>query len=65
MNDYDPSDTEMGRRNHERMAALEVAAQPMVEFVNKYCCPHDVVIIQQGSVELYSGQCAFPTVIPD
>lgn len=65
MENFDPTDTEMGRRNHERMIALEKAAQPMVEFVNTYCCPHDIVVIQQGSVDLYSGQGAFPTIIPD
>ena len=58
-------DTEMERRNRERSIALREAAQPIVEFMNKQCTPHDIIVIQQGSVELYSGALAFPTPIPD
>jgi hypothetical protein len=49
----------------QRSKALEEASKPMVDFVNQYCCPHDVVIIQQGTVALYSGECAFPTEVLD
>jgi hypothetical protein len=35
------------------------------EFVNKYCCPHDILVVQQGSVELYSGQMVLPMKILD
>ena len=45
--------------------ALKVASVPMVDFVNKWCCPHDTIIIQQGHVELLSGEITFPTKILD
>lgn len=53
------------RRNHERSIALEEAAKPLVDFVNTQCCPHDMIVIQQGSVELFSGEISMPTPIPD
>ena len=51
--------------NEERMAALEEAVKPMLEFVNKYCCPHDIVVVEQGRVELYSGEIAIPFPVPN
>ena len=62
---FDPHDTEMGRKNLERINELEKIAQPLVDFVNKYCSPHDIIIIQQGSFEIYQGSGAFPTAVAD
>lgn len=43
---------------------LEKAAQELIKFMNENCNPHDIVIIEQGRVGLYSGECGFPTEIP-
>lgn len=40
----------------DRAAAFDEAIKPMVEFVNKYCTPHDIVVIRQGYAEMYSGE---------
>lgn len=34
--------------------------QPVVDFLNKYGCPHTTVIITQTSAELLEGECAAP-----
>lgn len=61
--DYGDSLTE--EKSKETMQALGIAAAPLVEFVNKHCCPHDAVVIQQGHVDLYSGRMGYPTEVPD
>ena len=52
-------------RRVKRMEALQEAAKPLIEFMNTWCNPHHVVIIEQGHVALYSGECGFPTEVPD
>lgn len=49
----------------KRTASLMVASEKMVEFINEWCCPHDVVVIEQGSVRLYCGESGFPTKVLD
>lgn len=61
----DETDTEMARRNHKNMQDLREAAKPLIEFVNTHCCPHDIVLIEQGFVRLYQGSLGFPTEVPD
>jgi len=34
--------------------------QPVVDFLNKYGCPHSIVIITQTHAELLSGECGVP-----
>lgn len=48
-----------------KMKELEKASKPLVEFVNKNCCPHDIIIIQQGNVQIFNGEMSIPTEIPD
>lgn len=36
---------------------LQVAAQPLVDYLYKYGCPHSYILITQTSVELLSGEC--------
>ena len=52
-------------QNHERMVKLEEIIGPIVEFMNEHCCPHDLLVIEQGSVRLYQGACGFPTEFPE
>ena len=50
--------------NRDRMAAFDEAIKPMIQFVNKYCTPHDIVVVQQGFAELYSGEMVIPFPVP-
>lgn len=52
-------------KRNETMNALTEAAKPLIEFVNTHCCPHDIVMICQGHVDLYSGRMGYPTEVPD
>ena len=52
-------------RNVKMLAELEQACQEIIKFMNENCSPHDMIVIRQGHVELLSGQCGFPTEIPD
>ena len=40
--------------------------RPAIEaFINSYCCPHDVIIAEMGSVQLFSGEMGYPMKVPD
>ena len=52
-------------KENEKMKELEKASKPLVDFVNKYCCPHDIIIIQQGNVQIFNGEISIPTKILD
>lgn len=60
----DRHDAEEIERGRDRMAAFDEAVKPLIEFVNKCCTPHDIVVVQQGSAEMYSGQMAIPFPYP-
>ena len=47
------------------MEELEEASKPLVDFVNKCCCPHDIIIIQQGNVQIFNEEISIPTKILD
>jgi hypothetical protein len=51
--------------NDEKMAAFKEAVKPLEEFVNKYCCPHDIIVIEQGHASVYSGEMAVPLKLLD
>lgn len=44
---------------------FEKLKQPLKDFMNKYCCPHDTLIVQQGHMELLNGEMALPLKILD
>lgn len=52
-------------KRENKMKELEKASKPLVEFMNQYCCPHDVIMVQQGHVELLNGEIGIPTEILD
>lgn len=54
----------MNELNRDRLNALKEASEKMVAFVNQYCTPHDIIVISQGSVELYAGEVGIPTELP-
>lgn len=45
----------------KKMELLEEASKPLVEFVNKYCCPHDIIVVEQGHVSILNGEMHIPT----
>jgi len=51
--------------NKQRTEELQKIIKPIEEFMNKYCCPHDMLVIQQGFVQLLSGEVGIPLEIPD
>lgn len=48
-----------------KMKQLESASKPLVDFMNQHCCPNDIIIIQQGQVQLLNGEIGIPTEILD
>ena len=53
------------RRNKERQEALEKIIKPLQEYMNDWCTPHDILIIQQGNAQLYSGELSIILEIRD
>ena len=51
--------------NTTRMAELQKIIKPIEDYMNKYCCPHDMLVIQQGRAELFSGELSIPLEILD
>lgn len=51
--------------NKRRLAELEKIKKPLEDFINKYCCPHDTLIITQGHIELLSGEIVIPLKLLD
>lgn len=49
----------------KKMEELKKASKPLVDFVNKNCCPHDIIVIQQGNVQIFNGEMSIPTEILD
>jgi hypothetical protein len=56
---------ERAELNKQRLEELLKLKKPLEDFMNKYCCPHDMLIVTQGHVELLSGEVAFPLEILD
>ena len=54
----------MDELREKRFEALKEASAKMVEFVNQYCTPHDVIVVRQGSVEMLCGELSFPAELP-
>lgn len=46
--------------NRLRTEELKKVIKPIEEFMNKYCCPHDKLIVEQGHAELLSGELCIP-----
>ena len=51
--------------NKQRRAELEKLKEPIEDFINKWCCPHDTLIVQQGHIELLSGEIVIPLKLLD
>ena len=49
----------------KKQAAFEALKEQLQAFLNEFCNPHHVIIAEQGSVQLCSGERAMPLDIPD
>ena len=57
--------TKLAKLNERRSEELKKIIKPIEDYMNKWCCPHDMLIIQQGRAELFSGNLSMPLEIPD
>lgn len=57
--------TKLAKLNERRSEELKKIIKPIEDYMNKWCCPHDMLIIQQGHAELFSGNLSIPLEIPD
>lgn len=53
------------KERKDKMNKLEEVSKPLIDFVNEYCCPHDIIVIQQGNVQIFNGEMSIPTKILD
>lgn len=44
---------------------FKAATMPAIEFMHKYCNPHQTIIIRLDGVELLSGDMAYSVEVPD
>lgn len=51
--------------NATRKEELQKIIKPIEEFINKYCCPHDIIVITQGSAKIFSGEVVIPLKLLD
>lgn len=51
--------------NELRREQLAKAMQPIEEFMNTHCSPHDVLIISQGRASLFSGELSIKLEVLD
>ena len=51
--------------NQKRLEELKKIIKPIEEYMNKYCSPHDILVIEQGRAKLYSGELSIPLEILD
>jgi hypothetical protein len=51
--------------NTIRMTELQKIIKPIEDYMNKYCCPHDMLVIQQGNAQLFSGELSIQLEVQD
>ncbi len=53
------------RKELPDMREFKKAVQPLIEWVNKNCDPHEKVIVEMGNAQLISAEMGFTFEIPD
>lgn len=53
------------RNNIPDMDEFKTAAQPLLDWVNKNCNPHEIVVVKMGRVTLMCDEMGFTAEIPD
>ena len=51
--------------NKQRLEALVEIKKSLEDFINTWCCQHDILIIQQGNIQLFSGEISIPLEVLD
>lgn len=51
----------------EKQEEFEIAARPLVKWLNDNCHPHVTVIVENDGAQLFEGLCSFRTqdYVPD
>ena len=49
----------------QKREEFEKLKKPLEDFMNKWCCPHDTLIVVQGHMELLNGEIGIPLEILD
>lgn len=53
------------RKELPKMGGFKKAAQPLIEWVNQNCNPHEKVVIEMGYAQLISEEMGFSFEVPD
>lgn len=53
------------RKELPDMEEFKKAVQPLIEWVNKNCDPHEKVVVQMGNAQLISAEMGFTFEVPD
>lgn len=53
------------RKELPDMEEFKKAVQPIIEWVNANCDPHEKVVIDMGSAQLISAEMGFTFEVPD
>jgi hypothetical protein len=57
--------TDYADYNKLRREELMRIIKPIEDYMNKFCCPHDKLIVTQGNAELLSGELSIPLEVLD
>lgn len=53
------------RKELPDMDGFKQAVQPLIEWVNKNCDPHEKVVVEMGYAQLISEEMGFSFEVPD
>lgn len=53
------------RKELPDMEGLKKAAEPLIEWINKNCNPHEKVVVEMGYAQLVSEEMGFSFEVPD
>lgn len=59
------TETSVGRFNKEQVEEFKKASQYLIDYINKYGCPHDTVMVGMGYAEFLSGEMCATYPVPD
>lgn len=66
LNNIDKSNGKLSRKPEvifmERSEELEALCKPIVEFLNKNCCPYDHIVISSASIKIVNETESIPVM---
>ncbi|PKM69150.1 MAG: hypothetical protein CVU95_00780 [Firmicutes bacterium HGW-Firmicutes-2] len=64
--EYEHKDVSISKElNRIRSKKLQKIMKPIQDFMNEECCPHDMLVIQRGNAQLFSGELSIRLDILD